>query len=231
MRNIYSSIFTVSFIFTLFLSGCGFNQKQLTEFQSQNKLLSEKIRTTYPTYANSLDSNFPKYLINRLTNNFSNPLKLTLNFHHSSIPFAYTTGEGDIFISTSLLQQLSTEAELAFIVAHEIAHRYYQDNEDLFLSKKSQSEYNRQMELTADKFAVVLMISAGYDPRGAAAALNRTYSQSGIISSTSHPSLNDRIKVVTAKISEVNWQPPGTIDRRDFQNFLKDSWKSDLSGF
>lgn len=43
-------------------------------------------------------------------------------FNRSAIPNAYSTGDGSIYINYGLLNILENEAQLIFILAHEIAH-------------------------------------------------------------------------------------------------------------
>lgn len=83
-------------------------------------------------------------------------------------PNAYCMGEGTIFVNAGLFVYLKTEAELAFVLAHEIAHlylnhsgrsvdRYVQTiNSETFkseLKRLSKEEYmvNRQLEQLAKK--------------------------------------------------------------------------------
>ncbi|MCS7054196.1 MAG: M48 family metallopeptidase [Ignavibacterium sp.] len=99
---------------------------------------------------------------------------------------AYTIAGGKVYLLTGLIDELEKEEELAFVIAHEIAH-----NELKHCIKKVQyaakaSEINpllgnlvqiaysiyhlpfsKEEELEADKRAVELMKKAGYDKEGA----------------------------------------------------------------
>jgi predicted Zn-dependent protease len=122
-----------------------------------------------------------------------------------------------------LLASLKNEAELAFILAHELAHLHLDHHESLADTSLSPSR-RRTLELDADSRAVALVAAAGYDPRAAIGALHRTdlkgsthrpedgHAQTPL----SHPLLHERFETALRLISNSGWQPPGTVNRRDF---------------
>lgn len=130
---------------------------------------------------------------------------------------AFAPGGGRILLSKGLVQSFGSEAELAFAVAHELAHEQ--------LGHVAQSsadgdvqDYQRELELAADRYAIGLMAAAGYDPRMALYALNGAYSRSRMTTRASdYPELDERMAAVQREIERTRWLPPGTVDRRAFQ--------------
>ena len=98
---------------------------------------------------------------------------------------AFSTLTGDVFVTLGLLAQLENEAQLAFILSHEIGHfemkhalREFEQNrnvnvtdeggEDEDESKmderiKNASNFSKSMEMEADSVGLIRMQNAGYD--------------------------------------------------------------------
>jgi hypothetical protein len=98
---------------------------------------------------------------------------------------AFATHQGVIFITVGLIGQLENEAQLAFVLAHELTHVIkkhsqlsYQHTQDLIKEARygngsfsSYYKYSKDNEEDADKDGFKLAIEAGYD----ANALNKTF--------------------------------------------------------
>lgn len=102
--------------------------------------------------------------------------------YNSTQSNAFSTRQGIIFVTTGLLAQLTSEAQLAFVLGHEIVH--YQEEHVLSLysyavnNKFSYGErmrfltnYSRENELEADAKAVKMLYDAGYSE----AEINKTF--------------------------------------------------------
>lgn len=90
---------------------------------------------------------------------------------------AFSTNQGIIFVSQGLVAQVKNEAQLAFVLAHELAHYIerhvivgFKENMDLMRSPKSISEkvkrysiYSKDKEYEADRIGVALYNKAGYN--------------------------------------------------------------------
>lgn len=102
----------------------------------------------------------------------------TLRFYtyNSTQSNAFSTRQGIIFVTTGLIAQLTSEAQLAFVLSHEIVH--YKEEHVLSLytyavnNKFSYGErvrfltnYSRENELEADAKAIEMLYKAGYDPK------------------------------------------------------------------
>jgi len=85
---------------------------------------------------------------------------------------ALSTDQGIIFVTTGLISQLSSEAQLAYVLAHEISH--YTEHHVLSgyeerlktVNKRNRIEkmstYSKELEFTADRLALKLFHDAGY---------------------------------------------------------------------
>ncbi len=90
---------------------------------------------------------------------------------------AFSTNQGIIFVSQGLVAQVKNEAQLAFVLAHELAHyteRHvivgFKENMELMRSSRSMSEkikrysiYSKDKEYEADRIGVKLYNRAGYN--------------------------------------------------------------------
>lgn len=100
--------------------------------------------------------------------------KLRFYAYNSTEANAFSTRQGIVFVTTGLIAQLTSEAQLAFVLSHEIIH--YQEHHvlDLFeyatkekfysYNEKARflSNYSRENELEADRLAVKMVHDAGY---------------------------------------------------------------------
>lgn len=104
---------------------------------------------------------------------------------------AFATVDQNVYINIGLLAQLENEAQLAFVISHEISHvlrshildeahytrtqRREARKADIFLNKDvielSRHELSREHELDADMGGLMLYLDKGYDPADAKKAL------------------------------------------------------------
>lgn len=106
----------------------------------------------------------------------------------SQVPNAFAWRDGSLFINIGLLNYLENEAQLAFIMSHEIEHYLaehallrYKKNKDVekdIFKKKDEEEsimkvlkYSRENELAADDGGLGIFLKSDYDPREAIKAL------------------------------------------------------------
>lgn len=122
--------------------------------------------------------------------------------------FAYSAGNGVIVLSTQLIRSLSNEAELAFVIAHELAH-------DKLKHSERADEAEVALEKEADSYATGAIALAGYDPRAALSALSNTH-RFGVSEAPTHPKLEERLAKIHKEIRDSGWTPPGTLHKRDF---------------
>jgi len=90
----------------------------------------------------------------------------------SNISNAFSTDQGIVFITTGLISQFSNEAQLAYVLAHEISHytekhvvqtfEWNRKNHNHRNYIDQMSVYSKDKEFAADKIAVGLCHKAGY---------------------------------------------------------------------
>lgn len=113
-----------------------------------------------------------------------------------------------VMVTTAMMEQAANDDELAFVIAHEMAHNILghaqNDSMGLFGLLGFGSGRIKRMEVDADSYAVPLMNAAGYSPFGGIAfleAASRRMWWSDL--SLDHPSFGRRIKIVTAAIGRL----------------------------
>ena len=154
-----------------------------------NYMLDELLLSGRVVYGSKIND-----MINSVGNNLlsaTNRSKIRFYILKSNTVNAFSTNQGMIFITTGLLSRLSNEAELAFILAHEIAH-YTEKHvintvleSDRIFSKRKRlkydtydenilklSRYSKTLELEADRLGYVNYLKAGYDPEDAINVFN-----------------------------------------------------------
>lgn len=142
---------------------------------------------------------------------------------NADAPMAFTTGGEFILISKGLILSLKSEAELAFIIAHEIAHDVLGHTKtEIFLDPKNASaDERREIEMDADLHALAMVMKGQYDPHSALGSLRHTYAAFPDLEfSSSYPDLSTRISKLSDLILKSRWTPPGTTSTRDFQRFF-----------
>lgn len=107
----------------------------------------------------------------------SGRLKKELQFFviKSNLTNALSTDQGVIFVTLGLLAQVENEAQLAYVLAHEIAHYQEHHVEESFTNSQSiristgyddriqmMSNHSKESELEADKLGIKLYHAAGY---------------------------------------------------------------------
>lgn len=109
--------------------------------------------------------------------------KLRFYCYNSTDANAFSTRQGIVFVTTGLLAQLTSEAQLAFVLSHEIVHYmehhvldfYQYATKEKFYSYNEKarflSNYSRENELEADRIAVKMVHDAGYK----ANEINKTF--------------------------------------------------------
>lgn len=211
---IYSRFFLKSFLLSLVAAGCSTTQSSSLSIASglaQDQQLIE-------SYGELRSPQTERYLLTlkeRLLQACPTGTSLhTITVLRSAPPMAFSPGPGIIAISRTLIMRLKNEAELAFILAHELSHQ--------ILGHKIGATFDPKLELEADSSATKILIRAGYDPRAGAEALLNSYDLSEMASNRStatHPQPTARVSEVWNVIHESGWRPPGSIDRRDFHLF------------
>lgn len=101
-------------------------------------------------------------------------LKKELRFYtiKSNVTNAFSTDQGIVFVTTGFISQISSEAQLAYVLAHEISHytekhvvetfEYRNRNKGINSQIQQLSSYSQEKEFEADVEGVKLFHAAGY---------------------------------------------------------------------
>lgn len=92
-----------------------------------------------------------------------------LSIIKSAFPVAFSQEDHQITVTSGLIDEAQSEDEIAFVLAHEIAHQRHGESEASMLG----SNYMLEEELRADKFAVELLVQSGRNPEAAISLLER----------------------------------------------------------
>jgi predicted Zn-dependent protease len=181
--------------------------------------------STYGEIDPPLSAEYLRYLTNRLTLNSSAGRRFGVTLLNTDTPIAYSPGGGELVLSRGIIRATRTEAELAFVIAHEMSHDmlgHVAQVQHHFPTQEGSAE-RKSLEVVADRHALQLLILAGFDPRASAQGLFNVYEAAGLSSRNStHPEVEERVRIMLADVLRSRWRPPGTVDRREFQKFRRE---------
>lgn len=157
-------------------------KKQINKFNMEGTFgIDQMMRNGFVLF-NDPVSEYINQVADRLLKNDPD-MRSSLNFYavRSSRMNAFATDRGDIFINIGLLTYLETEAQLAFILAHEITHWKEKHSMDTFLEYKGidqsrkgyrkkknfdklleKSNYSKKIEEEADSDGLELFLKSPY---------------------------------------------------------------------
>jgi len=138
---------------------------------------------------------------------------------------AFSLGAGTIVITRTLALSLTTEAELAAVLAHEMSHQYLgHTRRALAKAKRSPNapdfSYAQSEELDADTLAVKLLTAARFDPRHAQHAIEIAYRPAERVVASSEW-LRERELNIKREIDSVGYFFPATETSREFERFRR----------
>ena len=213
----------IVFGLSLVFFGCATRKVGPGEYE-QGLYASEQLVDQYGRVEDGAVSEYLLYLKDRLSEAI--PKRHPAKFQYELImldtakPMAFSPGGGFVLFSRGLLKSLANEAELAFVLSHEIGHQQL-GHTAMLLEDQSlldDKPYQRELELAADEYAIGLMALAGYDPRVCAFALTHSYrALDHIPDDEGYPDLDTRLGAIHELLKGSDWRPPGTVDRRAFQ--------------
>ncbi|TXG70787.1 hypothetical protein EZV62_005722 [Acer yangbiense] len=113
---------------------------------------------------------------------------------------AFFISGGKILVFTGLLEHFGTDEELATIFGHELTRKLLPVDTISTLLFEQPFSWNRKIELEADYIRLMLLASAGYDPRVAPKALEKLDQFTG---DKMYPSAKERAQLLAqAKVME-----------------------------
>jgi predicted Zn-dependent protease len=178
----------------------------------------------------------------------------SLEFHYTALNHdsinAMALPGGYVFITKGMLEQLSSEAQLAAVLSHETAHvtarhsaqaMSTQIGMDLALSVAGQKasrgamdiagigsqllslNYSREQEMQADSFGLDYMTRASYDPAAMIEVIEMLEGQNRVRPIeffSSHPNPANRKENAQRKMSTNIYPPDSTTGREDYSKFV-----------
>ncbi len=148
------------------------NKKDQNEFlENIHYGIDRLLNTGACTYGDPVSVYIKKIADNLLKNDEN--LRSSLRYYvvKSNAVNAFSTNQGIIFVTTGLISQFANEAQLAFVLAHEIAHYKFSHVVQSFEFSKDQkankdieqlSKFSKDHEFEADREAVKMCHNAGY---------------------------------------------------------------------
>lgn len=150
-------------------------QKERERFVVEvNYTIDELLQSGWVTFGDPV-SVYLQQIGDRLVANEPNLTgKLRFYTFNSNEANAFSTDQGMVFVTTGLIAQLTSEAQLAFVLAHEIVHYqekhvvdlfdYASSNSDMTYNEKVRffTKYSRENEFEADKKGLKMYHDAGY---------------------------------------------------------------------
>ena len=200
------------FLFFLALVGCASQPEVVPTLPSTTESMhtADGLVQRFGKLTGPEIAEFFSYLENRLSQAIPkrNRRNFSLTLLATNEPIALSVGSGYILISRGLILTLANEAELAFVISHEMSHEILMHH-GLASADGLTTYYSTDLELAADRYALGVMALAGYDPRLAHSAISRLVHD--------RQATDQRLAQISEQIIISGWAPPGTVNRRDFK--------------
>ncbi len=141
---------------------------------------------------------------------------------------SYPLPGGKVLITRGMLKKLGSEAELAGVLAHEIAHIVQRHQLKTMATEGGQEKLgainfplDRAMEFEADRMAAVIMTRAGYDANAYLSVLrnlqnDRSNDQGLLMVTAVHPPFKDRIAELQLVVTKITGAAKADKSRERF---------------
>lgn len=140
-------------------------------FEGTNYAIDEILHSGLVVYGDEITNYITEIADKLLKNDYKLRTKLRFYTLKSNTSNAFSTDQGIVFVTTGLIAQLSSEAQLAFVLAHEISH--YTEKHVVasyeWRTKNSNdsrierlSQYSKDKEFDADALGIKMYHEAGY---------------------------------------------------------------------
>jgi predicted Zn-dependent protease len=142
--------------------------------EGTNYAIDEILHSGMVVYGDEI-SNYISAVADKLLRN-NGELRSKLRFYtiKSNTANAFSTDQGIVFVTTGLISQFTSEAQLAYVLAHEISHYTEKHVIETFDWKtdgnhkndriEHLSQYSKEKEFEADKIGLKIYFEAGYSP-------------------------------------------------------------------
>jgi len=161
-------------------------KKRRKEFETKSDFTLREIFVSGSIYYNDPCTRYVREVAARLLSPLESKPKISVSVSRFITPNAAIWQDGTLIVNIGLLAQLENEAQLAFVLAHEIGHYQYSHPLKQYIRTQNPSsiqkraldnlkadlDYTQDREEEADAFALKLLDKAGYDSREAQKALS-----------------------------------------------------------
>ena len=208
---------------SLFFCGCGVSTK-LNQDDFAGQLLARELVQKYGQVANRAPRGYINFIIERLLSATPNRLTPQPEVIILDTPTlgAYSGAGHYIIVTRGLALTLASEGELAFVLAHEMAHRilgHFGEGNELGDSTISDAALER--ETAADSFALLLLERAGFAPASSLAAI-RSVTARFAPATAARLSLNRREANLVTRLRSMPPVIPAVTTSHDYRQFRKD---------
>lgn len=188
----------------LYISGCTPSSIERSPSERSSLAVTQHLVSKYGTYPTN------GFLL-RLVSNLKKAMKMndavSISILSTNHDIAASTEAGQILISQGLLINLTSEAQLAFVLAHELSHIKL-NHFDITQSS--------DLEAEADKLALYTVYRAGYEVKAALKALRMPYNHTSI-----HLSTLERLKSLEEPMKSIPISSYGVVDTEEAKEFRK----------
>lgn len=149
-----------------------FTEEEQKEFANNiHNSVDELLQSGMITYGDEISLYVQKVAQKLLKDDEETFKKLRFYTLKSNITNALSTDQGIILVTTGLISQLTSEAELAYVLSHEIVHytekhamEWYEfsNDKDVVRKIKEMSTYSKEREFEADAKGINMYLKAGY---------------------------------------------------------------------
>lgn len=177
---------------SLSFASCSSADKSMQLLSGQSQAV--EIKQQLGVLIDSDQSGYLRGLVSKLVSGNSkfNGRPIRVSILNSANPLALSSPSGEILLSAGLVKNFSSESQLAFILAHEIAH--VEHGHTVASADPAEAfSISQELELEADRLGLEIIMQRGYDPRQAILALAQIYRLSGVnVDAHSHPDFSKR---------------------------------------
>ncbi len=163
----------------------GMSRRNRKDFSTKTSFTLREIFLSGSIYYNDPCTPYVREVTKKLTAGLPNGENVSVFVSRFVSPNAAIWQDGTLIVNIGLLARLENEAQLAFVIAHEISHyeskhpflKYVRKQKPANIQKraldnlKANVAYTQQNEIEADAFALELLNRAGYDSRVGARAI------------------------------------------------------------
>lgn len=213
--------------------------KRQEKFYRQNVYFLQSLLSSGKVLFGDTVTQYINYLADVILQNDPDTRK-ELRFYAARIPYsnAYCAENGIVLVNIGLLAKVENEAQLAFIICHEISHykanhrlQLYNDDrkdirklrpEELLLS---QNLYSQQLELEADSMGFALYLGTPFEPQAALGAFAITevpeliFPKLHINQEWTNKLPSDKLAII-ANLSEKSSHPSSLERQENIKRFL-----------